>query len=273
MQIKPEDFAPLENLIKQSNKILILAGLENPVEILAGALFLEKILSSAGKKVQIFFNGEIPEIFRIYSDKISDKLEVKKLAVSFNWRKNNIEKVSYNLDSENFNFIISPTNKRVNLDAVKLSYKGEEADLVICLGVSSLSSVKETESFFFENKAIVNIDRKNTNNYFGNLNFVNEKADSICSIIAQIVKKVSLLVVPEAADFLILGLRESTDNFNNVSDPNTFEAAAFCIKLKNGIKEEIKSEDEPVVPEKSSNKSRVPEGWVTPKIFRSKQTS
>ena len=97
MQIRPEDFAPLANLIKNSKKILIIAGTDPAVDVLAAGLCLEETFLAVGKNVQIFASGVIPEVLKNYSEKINNRLEVKKLVVSFNWRKNEVEKVSYKL--------------------------------------------------------------------------------------------------------------------------------------------------------------------------------
>ena len=265
MQVTAENFTLFGNLIKSVKSTLIFVG-ENPsVDSLAAALFLEENIAGQDKKVQIVAKGTIPEALREFSEKISDKASTKKLVVTFNWRELGIEKVSYNLEGENFNFIITPRNKRISADQVKISYEGQEEDLVITLGVSSRRSL-EYFSDVTETKPIINIDKAEKNELFGTLNFINPKADSISAVVASIFEKGSLATKSNTGDLLVLGIKAATDNFNNVSDPATFEAAAFCTRLKEkGHFEKTQEKEEP------KKETDVPSDWLAPKVLHAKE--
>jgi nanoRNase/pAp phosphatase (c-di-AMP/oligoRNAs hydrolase) len=261
MQVQAEDFALLANLIKQAKNILILVREDPSVDILAAGLFLENTFSGLGKHIQIVARGKIPEEFGEFHEKITNKIEATKLVISFNWQKNAVEKVSYSLEGEAFNFIISPRGKKISETEIKISSKGDEADLVITLGVPSLLDLEEAERGFLGSKTVVNVDNNSENQLFGKLNFVDRGADSISGIVANLAKKSQLQAKPEAADFLLFGLRVATDNFNRVDDPATFEGAAFCAKLK---------KQQPCEqPPERIGKPQVPKEWLAPKIFRS----
>jgi len=260
MQVQAEDFALLANLIKQAKNILILCRQNPSADVLAAALFLEDTTGALGKNVQIVAKGNIPEGFGQIIKKINNKIEPKKLVVSFNWRKNDVEKVSYQLEGEYFNFIISPSGKKIPDNEIRISSRGSEADLVITLGTPSLSILEDFEREFVESKPVVNIDNNIENSAFGKLNFVNEGSDSICGIVANLVEKSQIPARAVAADLLLFGLRAATDNFNKVEDPITFEAAAFCAKLKKRQKDQ---------PSEKVEKPQVPREWLSPKVFRS----
>jgi len=269
MQISGENSAFLENLIEKAKKILILVGCKPSVDNLAAGLALEEVLRTLGKVSQVYYRGEIPKVFNNFAAKINNKIEVKKLVVSFNWQKNQIEKVSYNLEGENFNFIISPLNKKIDSADLRISYQGEEADLIVTLGVSSLAEFNDISSDFFENRIIINFDKKENNQLFGKLNFVDPAAESICVVVAKIFENSQIPTSPVAADILLTGIRATTNNFERVSDPATFEAAAFCTRVREG---KIRQQ-EPAESKTALKQIEVPKEWLSPKILRSKQTS
>lgn len=264
MQIQAENYKLFSNTISQAKDILVLAGGDKSVDTQAGALYLQNLLFSLGKKAKIVIRGVLAESLIQHRDKISEKIEPAKLVVSFNWHKNAIDKVSYDLKGDRFNFIVTPRSRKINPDEVKIFNQGQEPDLVISLGISSLSSLQNEEKEFIKTKTIINIDNKPQNQLFGRLNFVNEDTDSICGLIAKLTEKNHLIPSVEAAEFLLLGIREATNNFSAVNDPATFEAAAFCAKAKKG--QVVYSEQK-----QYRVKTHIPNEWLAPKIFRSKQ--
>jgi len=266
MQIKAENFALLGNLIKNAKNILIFVG-ENPsVDSLAAAIFLEENFSDENRKIKIIAKGNIPETLNKFTEKISDRAVTKKLVVSFNWKDLGVEKVSYNLEGENFNFIITPRSRKIDSDKVKISYQGQEEDLIVVLGIYSLSEL-EYFSNESETKPIINIDKGNKNELFGTLNFVNSKADSISAVVATIFEKANLPAKSSSGEVLVLGIKSATENFNNVSDPATFEAAAFCTRLKE--KTQMETNFQPK--EDPKKETKVPEDWLAPKVIHSKE--
>ncbi len=266
MQIQAENYELFANLINHSKSVLIFVGKNPKSDTLAAALFLENTLSGLGKKVQLIASGKIPDNFVQSSEKIKSRMEPKKLVVSFNWQKNKVDKVGYNLEGENFNFIIKPRKGAIKINEIKISQKGDEADLVIVLGLSLLGNLDEDEREYLDNKEIVNIDKGTDNQLFGKLNFVSEKADSVCTMVGKLIEENQFTSTPQAADYLLTGLRSATEGFNSVSDPATFEAAAFCAKIKNGEIGRQKKQE-------YLKNTQVPKDWLSPKIFKSKQAS
>jgi nanoRNase/pAp phosphatase (c-di-AMP/oligoRNAs hydrolase) len=266
MQIQAENYEFFANLISQAKSILILVRKNPDTDALAAALFLKNTLTALGKKIQIVAEGEIPSTFKHLSTELVTKIEPKKLVVSFNWHKNAVEKVSYNLDGENFNFIVSPREGSIEKNEVEISHKGDESDLIIALGIPALTNLDNNEREYLRGKEVINIDNSTNNQLFGKLNLVNDTSDSICGIVGKLIEDNQFNSTAEAADFLLVGLKSTTDNFNSVSDPTTFEVAAFCARIKKGMK--LRKKDKEV-----TEKTQVPKEWLSPKIFRSKQAS
>jgi len=264
MQVQAENFGFFDSLIRGSKRILILIKKNPDVDAMAAALFLENGLENFGKNIQIVARGELPSSFSEYHHKITDKFETRQLIVSFNWHKIGVEKVSYKLDGENFNFIITPRNKSVEKDEVRIMHKGEEADLVFTVGLASLNELEAAEREYLDNKEIVNIDKSPDNQLFGKLNFVKEDADSVSALVGSLIEKSNIRPTATSADILLAGLRSSTDDFNTVRDPTTFEVAAYCSKIQMDLVNEPASTE-------FKEEPQVPRDWLSPKVFRSKQ--
>lgn len=261
MQVRGENFAFLANLIKQAKKILILVG-ENPsVDSFAAALFLEDNFAALGKEARIVASGTLPEVFQGSSKKVVDKIPTRKLVISFDWKKVGVEKVSYNLEGDNFNFIITPANKKISPEEINISYRGGDEDLIFSLGIGSLGEVVEGE--LFSGKPIVNIDKNEKNSLFGTLNFVSSGADSISALVGLIFEKTKLETKAESGKLLVLGIKAATNNFNSVSDPATFEAAAFSTRMQQGNPEKLFEEKE--------EEPSAPADWLSPKVFHSRK--
>ncbi|MCH7541285.1 hypothetical protein IH981_00710 [Patescibacteria group bacterium] len=268
MQIIAENFGFFDSLIRQSKRILILVRKNPDVDTMAAALFLENVLDNFGKNIQIVAKGELPKFFKPHYHKVADRIETKKLIVSFNWHKVGVEKVGYKLDGEDFNFIITPINKSIEKDEVKIFHKGEEVDLIFTIGITSLNDLESPEGEYLENKEIVNIDKNPNNQLFGKLNFVDEDADSICGVTGALIEKSKIRPTTSAADLLLSGLRASTNDFNIVRDPKTFEVAAFCSKIKMDL-----ISDQELPGQEHKEGPQVPKEWLSPKVYRSKQSA
>ncbi|OGY32738.1 MAG: hypothetical protein A3A57_01035 [Candidatus Woykebacteria bacterium RIFCSPLOWO2_01_FULL_41_12] len=262
MQIQVENFALLANVISQAKNIYIMVAKDADEDQLSAAIFLEENLTALNKKVLIIAPGNIPESLRFFAAKIANHTPTKKLVVSFNWRKNEIEKVAYNLEGENFNFVINPRNKKINTEEIKIYHSGDEPDLIITLGIESPSEITGLDREVLESKTIVNIDKKSTNEGFGSLNFVHPDADSISAIIAVVSEKSNLLVKAGSADLLMRGIKFATSNFKEVKDSVTFEAAAYCTKLSKSMQQK---------PQEKSPIQAQTENLDTDKLFRAKQ--
>jgi len=261
MQITAENFRLFSKLIEQSNDVLILLDKDQSADSVAVALFFENFLSTKGKKMQIVAKSKLPENLSYLKDKITDKIEPPKLVVSFNWHETAVDKVTYDLEGENFNFIVTPKDKKIKPEDINFSYRGKEVDLVITLGLSNLSLLEEYEREYIQRKTLVNIDNSSENQMFGSVNIVDEAADALCAIIADVAEKSDLSLSTDQAEVLLSGLRQATANFTQVKNARTFEVAAYYTKVKKGeLKNKMFTE---------SKNTQVPNDWLSPKVFRS----
>ena len=87
-------------------------------------------------------------------DKISEKIGNRNLIISFDYKEDSIEKVSYNVEGEKFNLVIQPRSGYPPLDksSVDFSYEGIDADVIFVIGAQKLEDLgaiydKERQAF------------------------------------------------------------------------------------------------------------------------------
>jgi nanoRNase/pAp phosphatase (c-di-AMP/oligoRNAs hydrolase) len=265
MQIKSESYTLLHSLINQVNRILIWTKDNPDGDCLAAGLALKSMLMDMGKMVDVIAQGSLPADFASYSSQIRKGLGQKKLIVSFDWQKNEIDKVSYNMEGERFNFIISPKGRPIDPTEVKVTSQGENYEVVFTIGISSLDEVKDDDRQLLIDAVLINIDKDGQSDSFGRLNFVDPTAESLCTIIAKIAQGSDLPLSQQAKQFILFGLRAATDNFSSVKDASSFEAAAFVTRGNEKEQGTKILED--------SKEASAPTDWYSPKVFRSKQSS
>jgi nanoRNase/pAp phosphatase (c-di-AMP/oligoRNAs hydrolase) len=117
----------------------------------------------------------------------------------------------------------------------------------------------------------INFDKNSANTNFAKLNVVNPKSESICSLAVSTFKEAGIKLPTRAAETMLYGIRTATNNFTQVSDPATFEAAAYC---KRSMIPGMVSEAATPKSETTENQEKnAPEAWLSPKIFRSNRVS
>ncbi len=260
MQVKSENFTLLGSIIDKANQAVILLGKDPDLDTLLAGIFLKENLLGAGKKVELVATGKLPSDDEEVAKKTTNKVPLKKLLISFNWKKNVVDKVSYNMEGDNFNFIINPKNKKIEIDDIRFSYQGADADLIVTLGEKA-TKLEGLEEDFFENKTVINISKTDNGHETASLNFINPNADSICAMVCNVVEKSGIPVGGETIDYIFDGLKAATADFKNVKDPITFEAAAFCTAMK----EKSSSSITPAAEIESAQ-------WQSTEVFKSKES-
>jgi len=292
--------------ISSSSEILIVTGGDASYDSLACCCGLGLVFENVGKKVLIGSDSEIrvseSDIFGI--DKVKKEVGGNNLVISFDYVEGAVDKVSYNIEENKFNLVIAPKKGNTPLDPskVKFSQVGSKADIIFVVGVKELGElgkIYEENKEVFGGAMVVNIDTKDENRDFGEVNLVNPKASSLCEIGAAMMRVLKLDTGEDGATNLIKGIDKETDNLAKPGlSAEVFEAMAYL--LRNGatrggekvemgeVKEKredltvssvaaIRSEEEKVVKENGRDKVKVEEpkktespsdDWLTPKVYR-----
>lgn len=254
-----------QNLNSAKTIFIVLPQTLNHDKLAAGlSLFLS--LKKGGKKSEIFCSRPITVEFSslVGVNQIKNQLEGKNLVICFDYVEDSIEKVTSNIVDNKFNLIIQPKEGYPPLSPEKVQYfyTGANADLFLVIGTSHLEDLGE---IYFKNKSVFEEGKIFT------LDLVNFPAASYSEIIVNLLEQLKTPVDEDIASNLLVGIQEATNNFTSPKiTPETFEAAAWCLRLgarPKGKRENIK----PKVGENSAVTPATEEpspDWLQPKIYK-----
>lgn len=239
------NFKQIEPDLLSAKNILILLPANPSLDSVASGLALYLSLKKQEKNIGIGCPTKMTVAFNrlIAIDKITDKIGNRNLVISFDYMKDSIEKVSYNIEDNKFNLVIEPKANcpALNSNKVAYSYSGAFADLIFIVGASKLEDLENLyfdEKSIFNDKQTVNIDYKPNNSRFGRINFHDPQASSCSEITAALIQDLSLPVDPDVATNIFSGLKSNTSNFQSLNmGPSAFETASWC--LKNGARKDF----------------------------------
>lgn len=272
------NFSSLQDRLVDAKEVLILLPKEPSLDATAAGLALYMAIKKAEKNVLIASPTPMKVKYnRLYSvDKIKEEIGSKNLIISFDYKKEAIEKVSYNVEDGKFNLVVQPQtgSKPLNKENVEYSYSGTSSDLIFVVGAKNLT---ELDKIYTENKDafteanVVNIDVNENNQKFGKTNYVDDSVVSTAEIVIEIIKKLNLPVNGDIATNLLAALEASTSNFGSGKETaHTFESAAWCLKTganRGHLEGEVKKEIKPQKEEKGEQTP--PPDWLKPKIYKS----
>lgn len=124
----------------------------------------------------------------------------------------------------------------------------EDFDKVIAIDVGAEKQfiAREKEFIFPKNIRLINIDHHASNNFYGNLNYVNDKKTSACGVLLEILKSQNIEIDKELAIRLLLGIYTdsgyfSHDNGESLKDASFLidKGADYLNKIVNKIKYNI----------------------------------
>lgn len=238
------DFKPIQENLAKFKNILILATANPSLDNVAASLALYLTFKKQEKNVGVACPTPMTVAFNrlIGVDKISDKIGSRNLIISFDYVKDAIEKVSYNIENDKFNLVVEPkpNHPPLNPDKVSYSYTGANADIIFIVGAIKLEDLGKfysEEKKIFTDKLTVNIDNKHNNTRFGKVNLHNPQLTSCSEIVIALIKSLNLPVDQDIATNLYTGIKANTSNLQAANvNASTLEAAAWC--LKNGARKD-----------------------------------
>lgn len=262
------DLSELQQLLSPAKSILVAIPKNLNLDKVAASLSLSLSLVKSGKVTTIVCPQPMTVEFSqlVGVDKVTDKTGGKNLVISFDYVKDSIEKVSYNVEGNKFNLVIQPKAGFPLLDTknVKFSYSGADSELIFVIGaqkLEDLGKLYEKEKNLYTEKSVVNIDHHPQNTRFGKINIFNPQASSCSEIIALVLKTLNFPLDEDIATNLLIGLKSATNNFQspNIS-ATTFETAAFCLRAGARRMEVSKPPKE--------KKETTSSDWLVPKIYK-----
>lgn len=262
--LKDPDLTEVEKTLTTAQNFFVVLPMKLTLDKVAGALGLYLSLKKAGRRVSIFCPRPMPVEYSglVGVDKVSQSLEGKILTISFDYQKDSIEKVSYNIENHKFNLIIQSKEGVMppSTESVEYHYSGGKAEAIMTVGArmfSDLGNLWLKDKDFFEKGKVLNLDVSARNQLFAKINLVDTEAGSISGLITLLLARFKLPLDNDIAGNLLAGLEEATNGYSLArAGAATFEAAAICLKAGG---------QRPVA--KKAVVSPSPD-WLEPKIYK-----
>lgn len=241
MELTPK--AQIVELIRASERILILAHTDPDGDAIGSALGLRLVLLKLHKKVDVVINGSLPKncSFLPGFDQIKPTVAASNdLIITIDTRQTGEElKLGHKKlpETHQVMVVVSPTRGALLPEDVTVTRSRPKYDLVVILDCSSPDRIgplyTEVPDLFFETPTAV-IDHHATSSYFAKVNWIDMTATSTAEMLVALVEALSgrdePLLDGEVATALLTGLTTDTGSFQNASTtPKSLTVAAQLV--------------------------------------------
>ncbi|HUQ85665.1 MAG TPA: hypothetical protein VM077_05035 [Candidatus Limnocylindrales bacterium] len=250
----------IKDVIAKSSSIGIAAPKNPSMDEMAAALSMYLLLKNSGKNVSIASPSDpIVEVASLVGiDKVAKSLSAGggsgDLTVSFPYTEGEIEKVSYTLEEGYLNIIVKAAEQGLSFDEKDVEYArgGGKLDLVFAIGTSNLSDLDTLFDTQNPDTKIVNIDNKDGNEQYGDINLVSNRLSSLSEGVADLALSLDMHIDEDSAQNLFNGIIDATENFQHPKTSSlAFEMTSLLMKkgatrvVSESARRGIKIEDRP----------------------------
>lgn len=225
----------IRQLLDSEANIGIIVGENQNIDTMAAALGLYLSLLQNGKNVQIVSKKdptvELSNLVGI--DKVAKSFEgtTKIFTISVPYREGEIEKVSYNIESDRLNVNLFAENAGIMLDEKDIKYirHGSSPSLIFTIGVLNETEIEN----FLDTKAakIIHIGKDSSRLLAGDVFIADQSFSSLSEIVTQIIIELHLAYDFDSFQNLMDGITYATRNFTlQNTSPYAFEAAGFLMQ-------------------------------------------
>jgi len=237
----------------------IVIGERQNLDTVASALSLYLSLRASGKEVQIIskrnITVELSSLFGAGKIEKSFSGRTKTLTISVPYREGEIEKVSYNIETDRLNVNLFAEENGISFRESDIQYirKGSSPEVIFMFGVASLSELEGITDISVGAVKIINIDNARQNTLFGDIVLVDSVFSSVSEIVSEVIAELGLILDVDIAQNLLDGITFATRNFTNPqTSAYAFESAGFL--LMNGAQR--KNQGQSQVPRRSFDQRR-----------------
>jgi nanoRNase/pAp phosphatase (c-di-AMP/oligoRNAs hydrolase) len=232
-----------------ANRILIVLPQNLNTDNLAAGLSLYLSLKSAGKKVDIVSTGTplvsqsnlfgIGEVrnhvakagagnFIISLDGVVDNTGTMQQVPA-------LEKLDWYPEGSKLNLVFHVVPGQ-RFEPSNITSRHEEAgyDLTWVIGCQSLNELGDlfiSNSQYFAQSQVINIDNNQINGYYGFANIVDPQASSLSEIVAQVLPSLTLNMDKDVASNIITGIYGATNNLTQKINPDTFMVVSQAVQV------------------------------------------
>lgn len=224
---------------KEKQAIAICLPAQSPLDVVAAALALDHVLRKEGKNSVVVCAVEPDPTFGLPGQEYIQEfiiVEGDVLIVSIPYKDGNVDNVTYNVEGDTLNILITPEegHARLQPDKVSFAYTGGKPDVIVTLYAPTLQSLGvlyESHPEQFGDTEIINIDRHFTNNEYGTINMIDKKSPSITQMVNDIFRAMRSDIDKDVASLMLTGLVSATNNFSSHGvNAQTFRMAAYLLE-------------------------------------------
>lgn len=223
----------LKTKLAEAKSVLVLLPPQPEADLVTSARALGSAFKLSGRTVTVGCSSPIPE-----AEEIKTTVGKQNLIISFPYREENVEHVSYDIDeaTNKFNLIIRPKEGKSPLDinSVEFNHTGASADLVITLGITSLEELGKLysdEKRFLDNAEIINLKKGGPPAEFAAMDLSAVRSTCLSELTVWLLRQAGLKPQADLAGNLYRQLMTSTNSFQSpLVSAETFEAAAFLLR-------------------------------------------
>lgn len=217
-----EPFQQFAGIIEKSKKVLILTAQNPSGDAICSAWAFYFFLQKRGISATIAMNDEFKEAERFSflpkPEKVTDNIHGSQdFLLLFNTKYNNISDVRTEKEGDEFRIFITPEKGSIDPRDFSFVPAKFKFDLLVIFGSPDKDSIgkiyEESPDIFYE-VPIVNIDNRNNNENFGQINLVNIAASSVSEILAENLERIDEGAIDEKiASCLLAGIISATESF------------------------------------------------------------
>lgn len=233
--------------IKKANNILITFSKAWNGDSVASSLALFLFLKKLGKTVDLVAEkNEQSTAFAFlpaYSEIKYTLNNLRQFIISLDIRNTKVSQIKYKVEKNTLDFIVSPEDGFFTTDDITAKSSGFRYDLIITLDaqdLESLGTIYDTDTEFFYEIPIINIDHQASNEQFGQINLIELTSVATAEILFALFEGQDKTLIDEnIATCLLAGMISKTRSFKtqNVT-PAALTAVSQLISL-GGRREEI----------------------------------
>lgn len=229
------------DLIKRSNKILVLPSAPPDGDSIGAAVSLYMSLKKLGKEVTVICSDPVPEVLHFLPNikSVGNKVITSTdFIITIDLRNAKIDKIKNAIEDNKVNIVITPKEGRFSENDVTFNRGAVEYDLIItvdCAELNQLRGFYEQNIELFHQIPVINIDHHISNTHFARVNNVDIMASSTTELLVPLLEEIAKeenmeLIDEDIATLLLTGIITDTGSFQNANTtPKAFDVAAQLV--------------------------------------------
>lgn len=211
--------------IKEANNVLVTVSNNPTVDQLAAAIGLSLLLNKLNKHATAVFSGKVPSTLEFLKpektlEKNTDSLRDFIIALD----KSKADKLRYKVEDDHVKIFITPYRTSISQNDLQFSQGDFNVDVVIALGVHEQKDLDQaivTHGRILHDAAVISINN-HPGAELGSMNLVDEKASSLCEIVATVSELIQENPFDgQMATAFLTGIVAETERFSNQKTSST----------------------------------------------------